>query len=47
MNGEQAKSYLPILLKALRLPTINKFWEEIGYESDKQVWESAKYPATL
>lgn len=47
MKDERSKATLPTLLKALRLPTIAKFWEEIGYESDREGWGSAKYLATL
>lgn len=47
MDRERSKAVLPTLLKALRLPTIAKFWEELGYESDKEGWGSAKYLATL
>lgn len=47
MEHERSKATLPILLKALRLPTIARFWEEIGYESDREGWGSARFLATL
>lgn len=47
MDHEHSKAILPTLLKALRLPTFAKFWEEFSHESDKEGWGSAKYLATL
>ena len=38
---------LPVMLNALRLPTIGRLWQEFGARADREGWGSARFLAAL
>jgi DNA replication protein DnaC len=38
---------LPVMLNALRLPTIGRVWQEVGARADREGWGSARFLAAL
>jgi DNA replication protein DnaC len=38
---------LPIMLRELRLPTVNRLWPEFAERADKEGWPAARFLATL
>jgi DNA replication protein DnaC len=38
---------LPVMLNALRMPTIGRLWQELGERADREGWGSARFLATL
>jgi DNA replication protein DnaC len=38
---------LPVMLTALRLPTIGRIWQELGAHADRDGWGSARFLAAL
>ena len=38
---------LPVMLNALRLPTIGRIWQEFGARADREGWGSARFLAAL
>jgi DNA replication protein DnaC len=38
---------LPLMLGALRLPTIGQLWQEFGAQADREGWGAARFLATL
>jgi hypothetical protein len=33
---------LPVMLTALRLPSFQKYWQEIAEQADKEAWPAAR-----
>jgi hypothetical protein len=44
---EQAAAVLPTLLKALRLPSINRNWKRLADTADRDGWPAANLLASL
>ena len=38
---------LPVMLSALRLPTIGRIWQEFGARADREGWGSARFLAAM
>jgi hypothetical protein len=38
---------LPVMLNALRLPTIGRIWQEFGARADREGWGSARFLAAM
>ena len=38
---------LPVMLNALRLPTISRIWQEFGARADREGWGSARFLAAM
>ncbi|HVB17837.1 MAG TPA: ATP-binding protein [Stellaceae bacterium] len=38
---------LPVMLNALRLPTIGRIWQEFGDRADREGWGSARFLAAM
>jgi len=38
---------LPVMLNALRLPTIGRIWQDFGARADREGWGSARFLAAI
>jgi DNA replication protein DnaC len=45
--SKREKALLPLLLNQLRLPTMNRMWEELAGESERKGWSAPQYLAKL
>ena len=45
--NKREKAVLPLLLKELRLPTINRLWEDFAIEAEGKGWPCPRYLSNL
>lgn len=47
MTANIGVAQLPVMLNALRLPTIRRVWQELGARADRESWGSARFLAAM